>query len=965
MFLEKLNIRGFGCLRTTVGFEPDKLNLVVADNETGKSTLVAAILASFYGIREDDFLATDKRPLREKVLPWSNPEEFGLSLDFAAAGKLWRIDRDFNASTVTLIDRETQKDHTSEYRRPHGELEIGEELIGLSCPNFLKSFYLRQEEILNIRDAGGLTPHVQRVATAREGQATSEHAIGRLKDALRRYTAPGLASPTSIEAAVRQFENERISLKEQLDELDRARNNVETNANELQNSDKKLAILQAKKEKLDLYSISAEVKELERTVQRQMSLRAELDSIKQEVAELDQYKNFPVEKMELLLRETSRIEDINSAISKIKQRLDVDIITRLKRLEVERQRYGELMRSNDVDLRALEAAIERHSDRRDRLVRADEEVRGLEARLKQRKIELSRLNKIRNKFGKLDAEKRRFLEEFRAVYAEAEANFKEAVSQTGWKLREKDILDQKRKQSKFHFSVQFSISAAAFIIGIILLFALHLDEIGKFLIGGGLVMMAAFGFTRVFNSTPDAVRSEQLKNEIEDGENSEHKAKINLDHLSAKLSDIASRLKFTNGDELFAAYMDYIKAQEVIEPLAQAERILSQAHEDELEAAQNLSPFFERAGVDMPKNFILEEAEQLLKRYQTASQTDDEYRQLMKKRQEFEADIAGLEKERNEILGSVVATLSLAEISETDEMENAVEIFRNGRDNHQRYFSLISEIMPRIQQEMITDNDLESKRDRAEMLRSQFDALRKGYKETFDADKPREHYRDLTDEIDSEMDVLIDNRQHTQTSIAAQYSQFQSQYPNILQRIEEIDREIFKAKKFQTEVDLALQTMNDISREVYRSWAKALSEISTPILQSLNPRYRDLIFSEDLRFTIYDRDHDRILSSDEIDMILSSGARDEVFLAARLGIAGYLSQGAKGALPVVLDEPLVTADDAKFLNGMRFFMNSLSQKHQVLIMSCHEKRHEWLEEKEPAMFRERVHNVVLKNRGNA
>jgi len=219
---------------------------------------------------------------------------------------------------------------------------------------------------------------------------------------------------------------------------------------------------------------------------------------------------------------------------------------------------------------------------------------------------------------------------------------------------------------------------------------------GQIVAGAGGIVTAGSWLWRAFASNPDAVQAEKLITEIEDAEIDEQKAKHNLTKLGDDLGEIASRLNYTNGDELFKAYMDYIKAQEVIEPLAQAERILAQAHEDELEAAQNLSPFFERAGVEMPKNFILEEAEQLLKRYQTASQTDDEHRELSKKRQELEVDIIGLEKERSEVLQFIQSTLSLAGIEGADGLDDAVEIFRNGRDSHQRYISLVSDIIGMI-----------------------------------------------------------------------------------------------------------------------------------------------------------------------------------------------------------------------------------------------------------------------------
>jgi uncharacterized protein YhaN len=146
---------------------------------------------------------------------------------------------------------------------------------------------------------------------------------------------------------------------------------------------------------------------------------------------------------------------------------------------------------------------------------------------------------------------------------------------------------------------------------------------------------------------------------------------------------------------------------------------------------------------------------------------------------------------------------------------------------------------------------------------------------------------------------------------------------------------------------------------VYKSWASALSEEAAPILKKLNPRYDELLFNEDLTFSVLDTVNNRVINSDEVDNVLSTGAREEVFLAARLGISSYLARGSKGAIPIVLDEPLAAADDDKFQSGMEFFMKELSKKHQILIMSCHEERHNWLAKNLPDAWKKRVHLIEL------
>ena len=150
MILEKLLIRGFGCLKTTVTFSPNRLNLIVADNEMGKSTLVSAILASFYGIKEEelsDDQKRDKRPLLDVVRPWADSKEFGVTMDLQSDGDLLRIERDFNNGSVIVVDLDEKEERTDKFLGEDGKFYIGERLFGLTCEDFLKSFYLKQEEL--------------------------------------------------------------------------------------------------------------------------------------------------------------------------------------------------------------------------------------------------------------------------------------------------------------------------------------------------------------------------------------------------------------------------------------------------------------------------------------------------------------------------------------------------------------------------------------------------------------------------------------------------------------------------------------------------------------------------------------------------------------------------------------------------------------------------------------------------
>ena len=69
MKLLRLKADGFGALRGEFRFDPDRVTVILDDNERGKSTLLAAIAAALYGLEGD---RRSHRPLTpfERWKPW-------------------------------------------------------------------------------------------------------------------------------------------------------------------------------------------------------------------------------------------------------------------------------------------------------------------------------------------------------------------------------------------------------------------------------------------------------------------------------------------------------------------------------------------------------------------------------------------------------------------------------------------------------------------------------------------------------------------------------------------------------------------------------------------------------------------------------------------------------------------------------------------------------------------------------
>ncbi len=129
---------GFGALRGEVNFAGDRCNLILAPNESGKSTLVAAILTALYGLPEERHSRNRPITRRDAYRPWDGGP-YGVEAHFTVAGRGYSLQRDLSADRVTLRDAQTGKEITEEFRVSGGRYEILEQLLQLERGDFARN----------------------------------------------------------------------------------------------------------------------------------------------------------------------------------------------------------------------------------------------------------------------------------------------------------------------------------------------------------------------------------------------------------------------------------------------------------------------------------------------------------------------------------------------------------------------------------------------------------------------------------------------------------------------------------------------------------------------------------------------------------------------------------------------------------------------------------------------------------
>lgn len=148
---QKLVLRGFGCYREekTLEFE-EGLNVYVAPNEEGKSTLVMGLIAVLYGLPSTSDPAAFGKARYQN---WDGSTEFSGELAFRVDGRDYLIRRDFASDRIALLRREGARwaeiaggEHRARARRPNlPYIQALADLIGLESRElFVATFCLSQ-----------------------------------------------------------------------------------------------------------------------------------------------------------------------------------------------------------------------------------------------------------------------------------------------------------------------------------------------------------------------------------------------------------------------------------------------------------------------------------------------------------------------------------------------------------------------------------------------------------------------------------------------------------------------------------------------------------------------------------------------------------------------------------------------------------------------------------------------------
>ena len=180
MWVERIEIGGFGRLRNLSIDLQDGLNVVSGLNEAGKSTLHQAIATALFGC----FSSTDRRKeqdaerRRERFAPWDGGPYRVSIVTRNAGGAALRIDWDLSGRTSFVArDAITGEDRTSAIRGV-GDGVLRTDTHGISRAVFERSLVVRQGELAAIADEeGAVAAALESALASSERNASASRAV--------------------------------------------------------------------------------------------------------------------------------------------------------------------------------------------------------------------------------------------------------------------------------------------------------------------------------------------------------------------------------------------------------------------------------------------------------------------------------------------------------------------------------------------------------------------------------------------------------------------------------------------------------------------------------------------------------------------------------------------------------------------------------------------------------------------
>ena len=938
MRLLHLSIRGFGELRGEYALDAGegRLGLLLEPNEAGKTTLVEAVLAALYGLDHDKRKKRGRLTEWERFRPWSG-DAYGLTLLLSHRGEELTIERDFKEDSVRVL--QGGSDLTDRYRSGR-QLLVGETLLGLSRAQFLHCAFVRQGEVA-WGDASGLGEALQRVADSSTGESTAAQALLALQKGLDEYEGLTLAGRGKVDTEIQRCRKEIDATRSELDALLAERERLGRRIDELQDSEERRAARERRGKEIELARLELEKEEIEAALAAADTLREQLDELERldrEQAGLLEVAESDLDAAESLYQRW--VGARRTAESYLKDADAAEAESEAARKKVEA--FGLSRAPRAEDLESLVRAKARIAAARGDLERLQEN-----ARREKKAIEAAftpeQAESMLTAFQYLTDDDRQLLESrMRESISidEQRQRLREELSQ--WQRRHDDLeraRGRRRRNGGLIAAAGALLLAGGILAGPVPGLSFPLPQIA----GGAVIVLGLYLMTTAgrWRHTEENLALGQMKRCADEIHEIEER---NQEHEVA-WQDLAHRLGIER-DQLERRYRELRSVESHLSALQGIEQRREEALSQEESALSTAASVWELFGEEPSADHLdelLERLREALEAQREAEATADRLKTQQALADEKKLAWIKRRGELREALGKCgIEVTEKATVEEIEEAAGRLKELHRRRDAARRRRE---EELPKLRAEVLAPEDRSRREKRREELTVEIERRRAEGIEPVEVtgewvfSRRRAYLDELAEELLAEERGEARRREESLTEVRAFLQKYEDQAPGLWSRLEQLERALRRATEFRDAVTLAIDDLQAISKETYHDWSSRLNQEASLLLEKLGTGSRELRFGEDLRFQL--RHGDKLLDAVEIDQQLSTGARDGVYLAARLAVSRLL--GGEDRMPLILDDPFAHCDDERLLEGMRLLLD-VAREQQVLLLACQHSRYAWAKE---------------------
>lgn len=940
MIIESIQLNGFGCLSGEYAFS-EGMNLIVAGNETGKTTLADALMCILYGLKPGVRRGGCGNRITRRYAPLGSDSFAASAVVCTAQGRRLNIWRDFSLGTLRVLELASGRDITLEFDLPPNGDSFGEMLTGLTAGQYRKLAFLAQDELNNDWDFVEFVDSLSALFSTDDSEGVSlEEARANLEDSIAQYEGITGKGRLKVETEIKRLQERIVKIDLEISEIEQVFSEVEKRFEEA--ADKRLATdnIRNSIKKYDYLSCLLQREELEKKLDVMNRAREQIESISAEIEDLAGVRNYQYADIENIAELQALYSD------KIERAGDIHSLkeTRRKELEYLRVRVENLgKRSNitqDYLLRIEQAiAVLESNLGRERSVRLD--CRNAEKMLVQAGIdpdEIRRFNDWKENSRDVEVEFVRNYTQIREQIENKEFSLKNYRQEHVAVL--KDIASA--RMYRYRFSRNNLILGCVF-TGLSVFFYVAMGFLLFMLLPAvACLCWAVFGALRLIGTQVLGKEEEQAAQEE-----------------IARYDEILSGFpeKYAKMDEKFTDFAEHMTLSrsgllELVQKVHKAEKEVNNWEQrvDRHKAIEaviddsyaTLQSIFceigiadEQTKIDITRARVfmreVSDALSLIEQYESLKQSQDE---LSEQESELLGDISELKTE----LDDVFAQAGIEVLS--SDFTSAMSEFKDRIRSLRRLEQLEEVVLPAALDNAGSLTEIETIMDEISIWDERVEKMI--IEEPWlAAHTPAMSILDYGNEIKLARLKLEDTEgelAEREKALAVETGRRREKLPLLQDERACACIALKKAENFSKAVSLALKVFEDISSELHSRWSPLFSEEFNSYIEQFSDKLR-FSLSKELKICAVQRDSGIPVDREEINSYLSKGMRDQVYLSLRLLLAQKVTRGTM--LPVILDDPFVNADERRFIQAMEQLLE-FSRNGQVFVFSCHELRHERL-----------------------